>query len=104
MSICSQVFLKRVGVGVRRRSVVDCPLVVRLLVGSNSPGGPIELFLIPVKYCLKQIKVRKESYLIKQDTTIYKVSIKLSFSGRGRDESNLQKEKSNVHILITTAA
>ena len=36
-----------------------------------------------------------ETYLVRQDNTIYKLSIKLSFSSKGQGNSKLQKQISN---------
>ena len=40
----------------------------------------------------------------RQDNTIYKYSIKLFFSSIGQDKSKLQKQISELLILIATAA
>ena len=49
-------------------------------------------------------KVKKKSYLIRQDNTIYKFSIKLSLSSIGQDKSKLQKQISMLLILNDKAA
>ena len=36
--------------------------------------------------------LKKECYLMRQDNTVYKFSIKLSFSSIGQDRSKLQKQ------------
>ena len=48
-----------------------------------------------LKIKLKQ-RFKKERYLIRQDNTIYKFSIKLSFSSTGQDKSKLQKQISKL--------
>ena len=52
----------------------------------------------------KQIRLKKECYLIRQDNTIYTFSITLYFSSIGQDKSKLQKQISKLLILIETAA
>ena len=47
--------------------------------------------------------VKKERYLISQDNTIYKYSIKKKNSSIGQDKSKLQKQISILLILIATA-
>ena len=42
-------------------------------------------------------------YVMRQDNTIYKFSIKLSFSNIGQDKSELQKQISKLFILIAMA-
>ena len=46
----------------------------------------------------------KQTRLIRQDNTIYKFSIQLSFSSIGQDKSKLQKQMSKLLILNETAA
>ena len=59
------------------------------------------------KYCqynkIKTNKVKKERYLIKQDITIYKFSIK-SLSSIGQNKLKLQKQIDKLLILTETAA
>ena len=43
---------------------------------------------------------KKKNLLIKPDNTIYKFSIKLSFSSIGQDKSKLQKQIGKLLILI----
>ena len=43
-------------------------------------------------------KVWKERYLMKQDNTIHKFSIKLSFSSKGQNKSKLEKQISEILI------
>ena len=47
---------------------------------------------------LKQTRLKKEHYLIRQ-IAIYKGLIKLSFSSIGQDKSKLQKQTSKVTYL-----
>ena len=55
--------------------------------------------------CLKQTRLgKKERYLKRQDNTIYKFSIKLSFSSIGQNKSKLQNQISKLLILTETAA
>ena len=51
----------------------------------------------------KTNKVKKECYLMRQNNTIYKFSIKLSFSSIGQEKSKLQKQKSKLLILNAMA-
>ena len=48
--------------------------------------------------------VKKEHYLIRPNNTIYKCSIKFTFSCIGQDKSKLQKQISKLLILTTMAA
>ena len=43
-------------------------------------------------------KVKKECYLIRQDNSIYKFSVKLSFSIIGQEKSKLQKQISKFYL------
>ena len=49
---------------------------------------------------IKTKKVQNEHYFIRQDNTIYKCMVKLSFSSIGQDKSKLQKQISMLFILI----
>ena len=64
----------------------------------------------PVANCFKEIfgvllnkikrnKVKKERYLMRQDSAIYTFSINLSFSSIGQDKSKLQKEIKCLSLL-----
>ena len=48
--------------------------------------------------------LEKNTYLIRQDNTIYKHFIKLFFLSVGQDTSKLQKQISKLHILNEMAA
>ena len=57
-----------------------------------------------MKFETKKVKKNQEHYLIRQDKTIYKLSIKLSLSSIGQDKSKLQRQISKLLILTEMAA
>ena len=46
----------------------------------------------------KQTRFKKECYLMRQDNTIYTFSIKVYFSNKEQNKSQLQKQISNIFI------
>ena len=59
---------------------------------------------IKMNFETKKVKKKQEHYLIRQDKTIYKLSIKLSLSSIGQDKSKLQRQISKLLILMKMAA
>ena len=64
------------------------------------PYNCAEIFTLEI---IETNKVKKEHYLMRQNNTAYKYSIKLSFSSIGQDKSKLQIQISKLLILIAMA-
>ena len=62
---------------------------------------PIPFFIIILNFFFKQTRLKKEYYLIIQVNTIYKFSIKLSFSSIGQMIEMAMTSYKNKHKYIT---
>ena len=45
-----------------RSSVIECPLMMRWVIGSIPPGGPIEQFLVPAS--IPQLVLQRSWYML----------------------------------------